>query len=116
MLVSVDFGEPVEVLHSVKAIIGDGDELHVTVSAGGVIYDRIGGGEVVRTQCVFADDILPDAASPAGDAEDIDDAVLAIVENAPDWPAEKVLAVKRYADAEQVEGTPDLGMVTGLRG
>lgn len=133
MLVSLDFEAPVEVLHSVKVIIGDGDELHVTVSADGVIYDRISGGEAVRTQCVFADDILPEADTldatcrtcgvyldgntpdevpvgdhcahcagetlPACDVEDSDDAVLAIVENAPDWSAEKVLAVKKFADA-----------------
>lgn len=142
MLVSLDFEAPVEVLNSVKVIIGDGDELHITVSADGVIYDRIRDGEVVRTQCVFADDILPDTlsapvaeyecpnckngtvgleegrlvcrgecgvdfgpqprvneTSSAGDAEDIDAAVLAIVENAPDWSDEKVLAVKKFADA-----------------
>lgn len=97
MLVSLDFEAPVEVLHSVKVIIGDGDELHITVSADGVIYDRISGGEVARTQCVFADDILPEAVEVY--ENEVSDAMLAIIETVEDWADEKVLAVKKFADA-----------------
>lgn len=97
MLVSIDFGEPVEVLHSVKAIIGDGDELHINVTADGVIYDRISGGEVVRTQCVFVDDILPEAVETY--ENEVSDAMLAIIETVEDWSDEKVLAVKKFVDS-----------------
>lgn len=59
MIVSIDGGKPIEVLNDVKVIIGDGAELHVTVSHEGVVYDRVNDGEVTSTQRVRTDDILP---------------------------------------------------------
>ena len=58
MIVRIDGGEPIEVLNAVKVIIGDGLELHVTVTHEGVITDAVAHGEIVKTECVSHDDHL----------------------------------------------------------
>jgi hypothetical protein len=59
MIVYIDDGAPIKVLNMVKVILGDGSELHITILTEGVIYDRVEGGEVIDSQSVFVDDILP---------------------------------------------------------
>lgn len=58
MIVRIDGGEPIEVLNAVKVIIGDGLELHITVTHEGVITDAVAHGEIVQTECVSHDDHL----------------------------------------------------------
>jgi hypothetical protein len=55
MLVMVDGGQLREVLNDVKVIIGDGTELHITITLEGVITDVVQGGSIVETRCVEHD-------------------------------------------------------------
>ena len=60
MVVSIDGGRFFEVLNDVKVVLGDGNELHITITPDGVVYDRVSGGEVIDSTSVFVNDILPE--------------------------------------------------------
>lgn len=49
MIARIDGGEPITVRTDAKVILGQGRELHVTVTHEGVIFDAVVDGEVVST-------------------------------------------------------------------
>ena len=49
MIAMIDGGTAIEVKNDVKVIVGDGKEIHITITHEGVIGDAVLHGEVVDT-------------------------------------------------------------------
>lgn len=59
MMVCVDDGEYREVLNHVRVILGDGSERHITITHEGIVIDLIEAGEVVDSQSIEHEALLP---------------------------------------------------------